>query len=336
MPFSLEFLQNASKEVVVSTVEKDLEIVKGYINKAIEKAAKEMPYVRPKNVEIYLHGSYANKTNIFFPSNLEVCVEIRKTAEYEPDKITVQTPNKETGETPIKVEPTYHLYNNYYVEHNLEFSPKDFRDLLFEKLGEVTDQKCQIHDKVIVIPAFGKLKHIVEITPCFTFDYYDDIPNMEGGVELSAKAPMFKGVLLYDASVGADIITFPKLHAQNGNAKDLACKGNFKKFVRMFKTMNAIANREQESEDKERGYFIECLLFNVPNQIYSGKNLSDAFIKVINYLANCDMDGFVCQNLIWQLFGSAVEFWNLSRAEQFVKLIMDLYKTFPPKRTLLA
>ena len=323
MPFSAKFLESASKEYEVSTIAADFEIATAYIKKAVAAAAKLNPNIAAKNVDIYIHGSYANKTNIWFPSNLEICVELKRTPNWEPSVQSTLTP--EPKKLPANFALQYRLHNDYFVDHNLDFSPKAFRELLFIALSEATGEKCIENGKAILIPCFGKLKHVIEITPCFSFDYHEPVDN--GGV--------FKGVLLYDASVRADIITFPRLHAQNGNTKDLRCGGNFKKCVRLFKTINAILAREFDIKP-ERGYFIECLLFNVPNQIFKGKDLAEVFLKVINYLANCDTEDFVCQNTIWHLFGTAAEFWTLPAAHAFIKLMRENFKTFPASRTLLA
>ena len=322
MPFSEKFLESASKEYEVASVAADFEIATDYIKKAILMASKEHPFIAAKNIDIYIHGSYANKTNIWFPSSLEICVELKRTPHWTPDIQSTITPEPKT--LPADFTPQYRLYNDYYVTHELDFSPKAFRDLLFKALSQATGEKCTENAKAIIIPCFGKLKHVTEITPCFSFNYHE--PD-DGGV--------FKGVLLYDESVRADIITFPRLHAQNGETKDLRCNGNFKRCVRLFKTINAITAREYDLEP-ERGYFIECLLFNVPNQMYRAKNLSEMFLKVINYLSNCYTEDFICQNMIWHLFGTAAEFWTMPAAHAFIKLMRETYKNFPASRTLLA
>jgi len=299
MPFSKEFIINAAKLIEVKSVDSDFAIAKDYIMKAIKKIAKDIPYSKESDIDIYIHGSYANVTNIFFPSNLEICVELK-------------IPQHE-----------YTLSNNYFVAHNMPFAPRDFRAALRDALSEIIDPNCTENDKCIIIPQFGKLRHTVEITPCFSFEYTEP----EGA--------RFKGVLLYDAAVGADIITFPKVHAKNGQTKDVKCEGNFKRMVRLFKSLNAVYARENETS-ATRGYFIECLLFNVPDALFRGSSLDEIFIKILNYLLHANLDGYVCQNLIWQLFGSAREFWDINGAHKFIRQIKVLYKTFPSTRTMLA
>lgn len=324
MPFSEEFLNNASKQVVVASVQDDFEVVKKLIERAVAKVAEQMPHVLPKHVEIYMHGSYANKTNISFPSNLEICVELTKTATYDP-----------------KEPQRYTIHHNYFIEHPTDFSPRDFRQLLYAELSKVVEGKIGQNDKCIVLPPFAKIRRNVEITPCFTFNYIEGETNET----LSA---VFKGVLLFDKKVGEHIVTFPRIHQKNGETKDIVTGGNFKKTVRTFKTLNAIYSRENEVESS-RGYFIECMLYNVPDQMFRGGAMTqsgstqaergimkDIVLKVLNWLNNCSVEEFVCQNLVWKLFGVTDEFWKVEEARNFIKAMKEMYETFPAERTLLA
>jgi len=307
MPFAKEFIHNASKLVEVKSVEADLEIVKQLVTKALRNIAKINRAIKTTAVDIYIHGSYANATNVYFPSNLEVCVELKITTPFE-----------------------YKLTNEYYVTHDLDTTPKMFRDLLYDALQEITQPNCSKNNKCIVLQKFGKLRHMVEITPCVSFRYIEeDHPHIDG------KGSSFAGVLLRDAGVNADIATFPKLHAKNGQTKDIRCSGNFKRMVRMFKTLNAIHTREVGTESA-RGYFIECLLFNIPDQMYRGSDLDEIFLKVINYLTHADLGDSVCQNLVWHLFGNTPEFWDEDSAHRFIKMIKTMYTEFPANRTTLA
>lgn len=313
MPFSAEFLTLASRSVEVKSLDSDFQIVRIFIDKAIANIAKATGAFSPRDVQIYLHGSYANNTNIYFPSEIEIAVELKQTQEFNGLSLDSDTVN-------------YRIYNNYFVDIQLEFGPEQFRELLFNELSDMIGAKCLDKDKTIILPTVAKIKHGISIMPCFSFKYSDSIGES------------FNGVLLYDKSTDADIVTFPRLHSENGQAKDKACGSNFKKCVRLFKTLNALAVREFEllAENTSTGYFIECLLYNVPDYLFLGENLQDLFVKIINYLINCDLDSFACQNLVWQLFGAAREFWQIRRAEKFLTAISDLWQIFPPSRNFIA
>jgi hypothetical protein len=288
-------LLNASKLNDVKSIAGDLKLAEDLIKKAIMKVARRSDgRVKEDAITVYMHGSYANVTNIWFPSNIEVAVELR-------------VPSFE-----------HRIIEEYYVDHNLEYTPEHFRADLHAALCEISKTDLPTTDKCIILPKNEKLKHSVEILPCITFK---------------------TGVMLYDGRIGRDISTYPRVHQQNGELKDMATQGNFKRMVRLFKTLVAIGVREYPNDPllgvKTRGYFIECLLFNVPNHVLSGENLGDVFLKVLNYLLHADFRSYVCQNRIWHLFGDAAEFWNERDAHLFVAALKTIAKIFPANREKL-
>jgi hypothetical protein len=313
MPFKPEFLEKTSKRVELKTLDRDFGYVKLFIIKALEKVSKTYKDVRIKDVDIYLHGSYVNNTNIYFPSNLEIIVELKKTLTFDPATVT---------------QNDYKLYNNYFVDMEFDFSPADFRNHFFAALAEVVGQQNAYieRNKSICFRQLGAAHHRIDIVPCFSFRH------------IGTNNMLYKGIILYDRSVDANILSFPRIHSQNGNAKDLATNGRFKKCVRMFKTLNAIMVREGLIDpDLTTGYFIECLLYNVPNQLFLARDrgvpeMTSLFAKILNFLLHCDLDYFGCVNMIWSLFGNAAEFWTTNAAEQFLASIQTLHEIFPETR----
>ena len=334
MPFAEEFLIAASREIESKSVAPDFEHARGYIIKALEKCMEVEPWIKLENIDIFIHGSYANKSNIYFPSNLEIVVEITTARKFSPEEVLLE--------------------NNYFVDVPIVFGPREFRKLLTDALYDFVGDKLSEHPKTLRLSGLEKIKHDVDITPCVNFHFYQD-----GGVIRN------RGVLLYDTSVARNIVSFPRLHAQNGFDKDASTAGNFKRMVRLFKTLHSLNVNEFSftSSDTASGYFVECLLYNVPDKMFidssirtrqgiarkdqedgtekSGEvpqrqSLNEIFFKVINYLLNADMDDFVCQNTVWTLFGSAAEFWDKPRAEAFLGSVIRLHSIFPPSRTFLA
>jgi len=340
MAFGAEFIEKASREYKIRSVESDYKIVTDLISQAIAIVAEVNKNVRQEDVKIYIHGSYANQTNTFFPSRLEVAVELLKTLEYDPND---------------EMSLGYRVHNNYFVETTFEFNPSDFAKLLFLALQELIGEACVMSDKFIEISkgkveGFGMIKHIVEILPCFTFKFREkidetDLVRVEEILQIQGNnIKVSTGVLFFDRSVSTHIVTFPRLHTSNGIGKNLATNGNFLRMTRLFKTLNTVGYREADFL-KTRGYFIQCLLFNVPNELYilndvegepNGDQLKIIFYKVLNHLLYCEMQNFASQNLVWHLFGKAEEFWSIEEAKVFVKDIKKLHDNFPSARTELA
>ncbi len=69
-------------------------------------------------------------------------------------------------------------------------------------------------------------------------------------------------------------------------------------------------------------YFVECLLFNVPDECYSA-SVSDTYAAVVNYLSGNPIAGFACQNGQLSLFGPASTQWNVVDATAFVDALVN-------------
>ena len=298
MNISKEFLEAASREIRVPSTLSDLEAVKKVVGAAIVQVARRNHRLDPRAIDIYMHGSYANNTNIYFPSNLEVVVEFK-----------------------ILRQPVYRLFNDYWVETREEFTPRDFTMQLLDELREIIGADIEHHGQVIILPPSKDRKHTVEITPAFTFTH------TTGDGE-------FKGILVWDEGVEAHLATFPRIHQRNGEMQDKITRGNFLRMTRAFKTLNAIAAREGHGV-KVRGYFIQCLLFNVPRNLYASDDLQTVFYSIFNYLMRADIRGFASQNLVWSLFGIAPEFWSLDDAHDYIKALKKYERKWPPERTEL-
>ncbi|MBO4726279.1 MAG: hypothetical protein J5598_01605, partial [Clostridia bacterium] len=271
-------------------------------------ASRVAPYFDPKDVVIYLQGSYACKSNTQFQSKMEMIVEITKTREYDYDTMTRHDMK---------------MRDNFFIDFEHYFDVKRFKDVLANEIARLIHVKLNIGTTTILVPAFGSLKHAIDIFPCFKYKYF----RPEGG-SIRAK-------LVYDEHLEEHFLMFTNLHAVNGNLKDTMTQGNFKRIVRLVKNAVAISAREDGIIHTVRGYYIECLLYNVPNEMYftgDGK-LSSVFLKVINWLNFANLDDFVCENQIWSLWGNADGFWNQSSARQFVNDLIEFYEAFPEKRT---
>jgi hypothetical protein len=227
----------------------------------------------------------------------------------------------------------FEVLRNYYISPFLTYGPEQFRQELFEALSEIMARRfhleCAFENHVISMPQHGVLKHPIAILPAVTFNFHEN----EGAAA--------KGLLVFDPNSGKCIATFPHEHEFNGAQKDKRTKGNFKAQVRLWKTLRLIAIREPElTNDPEavaaRGYFIECLLYNVPDFLFSGDNLGFIFLKVLNYLSHANISTFVCQNRIWHLFNQGGEFWSAAEARRFVAAIAEVYANFDYNRSKLA
>jgi hypothetical protein len=73
-------------------------------------------------------------------------------------------------------------------------------------------------------------------------------------------------------------------------------------------------------------YFIEGLLYNVPNDKFGG-SLGDAFVDCINWIRATDRSSFVCANEQYYLLkGDANVTWTGEKCVQFLNAVAGLWK----------
>lgn len=146
------------------------------------------------------------------------------------------------------------------------------------------------------------------------------------------------GTILYDSNLRKYFINYPKQHYDNGVLKSQQTNGNFKKTVRMFKNArnNAVKTGLLRTEDIAPSYFLECLIYNIPNSCFIGDE-HEIFYKSIKWLYQNTslLSNMKCQNKIQNLFGydslsSIVVYnkWNTSDAITFVNAIVNLWNNW--------
>ncbi len=127
-----------------------------------------------------------------------------------------------------------------------------------------------------------------------------------------------EGIGFYVPSEKRWIVSYPQQHHRRGLNKEQTTNNRFKRAIRMFK-----AARNRAVEDGLIGrrvapsYFIECLLFNVPDELFS-RRLVPTYIGIVDWLDTAILENFQCQNGQLSLFGNQKEQWTLAKSRAFV------------------
>lgn len=81
---------------------------------------------------------------------------------------------------------------------------------------------------------------------------------------------------------------------ENMEQKDARTKGNYKKLIRIFKNIRKtiLVNKWAMGSDLNK-YFIELIVYNIPDSLMLDKNIVECFCKSVNFLENCDVLSFV-------------------------------------------
>jgi len=134
-----------------------------------------------------------------------------------------------------------------------------------------------------------------------------------------------EGMCFWSRNDNRQIINYPKIHYDNGVSKHQNSNGWYKPLVRMFKNMRGyLEDNYYMNKDLVPSYFLECMLYNVPNSKF-GTSYQNTFCNVVNWLGKANLDDFVCQNEQLNLFGSTPEQWNTNQAKEFIKNLILLW-----------
>ena len=147
------------------------------------------------------------------------------------------------------------------------------------------------------------------------------------------------GIAIYDSQDRHIYYNHPKHHIKNGHEKNANTNGNYKKTVRMFKwAKEKLVEKGLLRSNRAPSYFIECLLYNVPNNLFVNNN-ADCFFNVLKWLYQ-NRNGLAkikCQNGKHYLFNEGyVSFdrvytynkWNIADAQAYINALANLWNNW--------
>ena len=251
--------------------------------------------------EPYLQGSYKNSTNIYGNSDVDLVVELTSVfwsnlTDEEKTQLGIRNVNYDWGQFRQDV---ISALNNYYGSNQIDTSGKK---------------------SVKVRPSSGRLNADVVISG--KYKYYES-------QKLRAE-----GIILWTQPGWEEIINYPKVHFDNGAYKnsDFKTNGLYKPSIRMFKNArDKFVGSNPLLKDRFPSYFIECLLYNVPNKCF-GTSYHETYAAVVNWLNDefnkNSVSEFVCQNGMFYLFGSSSVQWNVNDAREFVNQLINLWNNW--------
>ena len=122
------------------------------------------------------------------------------------------------------------------------------------------------------------------------------------------------------------VVSFPQQHHQRGLKKEEATSNRFKRTIRMFKAArNRLVENKVITKDDAPSYFIECLLYNVPDSLFKSE-LAPTYTGILGWLRKAKIEQYECQNGQMDLFGPGREQWSQKKAQAFVKALRELWE----------
>ena len=255
--------------------------------------------------EVYLQGSYKNTTNIHGNSDVDVVAQLNSTFKDDLSELS---------------EYERKLYNQAYDDATYIW--KNFRADVVAALQDYfgpTAVDDTGNKSLKVVGTSNRLP--ADVVACMQYRKYKHFRSLND-------QSYVEGMVFYTLRERRKVINFPKVHYQNGTEKNGKTSGWYKPTIRIFKNARTyLVNQRVISKELAPSYFLECLLYNVPDVKFTS-NHQDTFCGVINWLREVDMTNFVCQNEQVYLFGNTPEQWSSINAKEFLGELVDLWSNW--------
>lgn len=212
------------------------------------------------SVNIFLQGSYQNDTNVRQDSDVDIVV--RYDNSYYPNLVFLSEAEKT-------------IFNQNTTNGTYPFSK--FKDEVTACLSSLFGTDAERKNKCIYIK--GNTNRVnADVVPCFTMKRMKD-----------AFAVDAEGIKFFTDD-GKPVESYPEQHYSNGVLKNTATSRMYKRTVRMLKNIrNNLIDGGVIDEKFMSSFFIESLVYNVPNNNFSSYSYTETLKRVITTIYN-DMD----------------------------------------------
>ncbi len=289
-----------------------------YTHKVIREAIRNYDYSRKYDFEDYLQGSYASHTNIYADPDVDIVVQLNSVFRRDISNLTYEQQE---------------VYNSVYTTASYglsEFKPEVI-SALRKKFGyskvESGKKSVKVH------PDDSGNRYKADVVIALQYRLYVPTRGKNTTLDPNTGLHYYEGIW-FKASSGEEIINYPKLHLENGSDKNQKTYSKFKPVVRIFKNMRnkAIELGYLPSKEIAPSYFIQCLLYNVTDDVFFG-NFKETVPKILNWLSDALYDyddytierNFISQNEIVPLFGQGNDKWNIHHARIFLNGLIKMW-----------
>lgn len=269
------------------------QLIKG----ALEGAGS--PYAG-KDFTTFLQGSYGNDTNIRdVESDVDIVIRLDDIFSHDLDDLNA---SERTA------------FHAQYA--NATYTYDDFKRDVLTQLRSEFGSGVKAGNKAIKIPASGS-RRAADVLVAIQHRRYREFNRISDQSYVSGIA--------FHTSAGDKIINFPKQHADNGTTKHQATNSNFKPLVRIFKNArNKLVADGVIKDGLAPSYFIEGLLYNVPDQHFRGSYESISTAALL-WMTREDRSKFLCANEQFYLLGHTSVTWPPNDCTDFLMAMVDLW-----------
>lgn len=277
---------------------------------AIKNALMSSVHLSGRDVDMYLQGSYANHTNIRGDSDVDMVTELQSVWQRDLGRLT-------------DVQKRAYERDHVDSDYGWDNFRRDVVLALIERFGSDVDPSASRCVKVK-----GRSSRLpADVVVALEYRVYTRYVSRENQHYIS-------GIKFKDSSTNEWIINFPKLHRDNGSAKNDSSRtrNNYKPTIRMFKNARTrLVDARILSKEVAPSYFVECLLYNVPDRLFLG-TFQERYCEILNWLQHqiqmYTVQSFSCQNEQLSLFGPESTQWNVQDASALLSGLAGLWSSY--------
>ena len=262
--------------------------------------AADTPYVG-KNYSIFLQGSYGNDTNIYAESDVDIVIKLDDC--FQKDLYELSQTEKDAFK---------HEFDDAKYTH-VDFK-RDVIKVLMNKYGS----EVKYGDKAIAIATNGNRRKADVIAAIQFRRYYKFKSNADQSYD--------EGICFY-TSAGEEIVNYPIQHTTNLTSKHQNSNKWFKPMVRIIKNLRSkLIDEKLITSGIAPSYYIEGLLFNVPNEKFGG-SYEESLVNCFNWILEADRSKFVCANKQYYLLRDDPHVtWSSTNCDKFLNAVVELWK----------
>src|ERR1700693_4662449 len=252
-----------------------------------------------KSRDAFLQGSYGNDTNIYAESDVDVVMRTDSIYYYDTSALNPQE---------LQI-----FYSSFTAA---TYTYAEYKSQVVQALQKSFGQNdVRPGEKAVKIKASGN-RRSSDVVVATEFRRYYSGPS----------GPLYVPGICFLTSAGNQTFNSPKHPPANLTAKHQATYQWFKPMVRILKNMRSrLVDNGVLAAGSAPSYFIEGLLYNVPNDKF-GKSYDDSFVAAVNWILTADRTKFVTPSGQHYLTRDGfAECWPCANCSNFIDAIVKLW-----------
>ncbi len=241
---------------------------------AISNAISNSPKLSAREIKVFTQGSYRNRVNVRQNSDVDIGVMLHQ-------YFLPQYPEGKTNAD----------FGNYEADYDYPQFKNELEEALVAHLGQAAvkrgNKAFNIRETSYHVEA--------DAVPFFEFRHYWDTGSYRAGVALYPDNNT-RRIENYPERL-IEYWPAPRLHYENGVAKNTSTSRRFKGMVRILKRLRIDMEDAGNGLAKQiPGYLLECLVWNAPNYCFNFATWTDRVQSVLRYLWQNTREAELCKD----------------------------------------